>query len=908
MKQRLSIYILLAILSAASVNAFLIGGYSHKLLSLLLDRIKQDAFAQVQGKLNMFDRTLLALEGDMEKIGEQAMSGISASLTSPLIRTSLTPGELKHLALSQGVDDITLIASSGIIYNGSFEPDLKLNLQNISPTFTGFLKSVYGSGKIVHQRISISSLTGVIRKFIYFSPAGSDEIIQLSINIRPFISRRFGFQFEKYIFHDMFSEFLQSNHFVNDIDIFHLNNLGRWSIVHEGRQLDVPANLLAQLLDKTLVEITRDHDENGSRHSIVYRHLSQEGSSSKLTLTSLARIEFDFSLLDQFIQFALFSFIIGTLFVAALFFALFSKLINRKFIERIIKVEEGLSRIGEGDYSLRLAKEGNDEISSIVVRVNQMAEEIGRRNEDLLSSHRAIEVLRNHLSKILASLSCAVIAVDRECRITIANQAASRFFGLPPENAYGLQLWKALPLLAEYEGMISEPAGGFHVCSFLRRKLFPDQDRWFNLAFNPLSADDQGGFVMRIDEITELMHQTEQLQQAQKMEMIGILAGGMAHDFNNFLAVIVATSSLLQTMLDSSTPQDPQLLTRHLDSIKQAGMHATEIVNRLLTLSHKQTFALEPLSLTSLLIELKSIIESSFPKSIRILFNLPDAPAFIHGNATHLHQVLLNICLNSNHAMTIMRAPGEKLGGVLTLTLSRCDTKTALDADLTGQPFGSFWCIEVKDTGVGVSENNLRKLLTPFFTTKPKGTGTGLGLPVAYGLMEQHRGFLRFSSVLGQGTAVRIYLPCNDTELPPADAPSHETAEPSLPAGNHLVLVIDDDPLIRETVSLILTTYGYQVIEARNGQEGIDQFRLNHARLAAVVLDLIMPEMSGDIAFHQLRQISRTVPILVSSGFQMDPRVQELLKSGAAGFLGKPYDAARLVNLIQQISKPLSGL
>jgi len=897
----------LAILSAASVNAFLIGGYSHRLLSILLDRIKQDAFAQVQGKLNTFDRMMLALEGDMEKIGEQAMSGIAASLTSSLLRTSMTPGELKQLSVSHGVDDITLIASSGIIYNSSFEPDLKLNLQTISPTFMEFLKSIYGTGKIVHQRISISTLTGTIRKFIYFSPAGSDEIIQLSINIRPFITKRFGFQFENYIFQDMFTELLESNRFLKDIDIFHLNRRGRWSIVHEGRQLDVPADLLTQLLDKRLLEITRDHAENGNRHSVVYRRISQEGSSSKLTLTSLARIEFDFSLLDQFIPFALFAFTLGTLFVAALFFVFFSKLINRNFIERIIKVEEGLSRIGEGDYSVRLAIEGNDEISSIVTRVNQMAEEIGRRNEDLLSSHRSIEFLRNHLSKILASLSCAVIAVDRECRITIANQAAAGLFGLPQESAYGFSLWETLPLFAEYESLIREPSGAFKGCSFLRRKLFPDQDRWFNLAFNPLSEDDRGGFVMRVDEITELMLQTEQLQQAQKMEMIGILAGGMAHDFNNFLAVIVATSSLLQTMIDAAAPTAPSAMKRHLDSIKQAGMRATEIVNRLLTLSHKQKFVLEPLSLRTSLLELESLCKSSFPKCIRISFHLPDDPAFISGNATHLHQVLLNICLNSNHAMTLMRAEGERQGGEMTLTLFRCEPGTALDADLTGQPPGSFWCIEVKDTGVGIRENDLSKLLTPFYTTKPKGKGTGLGLPVAYGLVEQHRGFLRFSSTFGKGTTVRIYLPCSEAG-PPTGSPCADPANPSSATCNSTVLVVDDDPLIRETVSLILATYGYQVIEARNGREGIDQFRLNHNRLSAVILDLIMPEMSGDTAFYQMRTMSPAVPILVSSGFQMDPRVQELLRSGAAGFLGKPYDATRLADMIKQISRPLPGL
>lgn len=389
----------------------------------------------------------------------------------------------------------------------------------------------------------------------------------------------------------------------------------------------------------------------------------------------------------------------------------------------------------------------------------------------------------------------------------------------------------------------------------------------------------------------------EQLLQAQKMETIGTLAGGLAHDFNNVLGGIVSTLSILQFEVQNNRQINPEKLKKWLNIMDKAGQRAVEMVQQLLTLSRKQDTQFYPMDLKTTLWNVQNIIKNTFDKSINIHMQVPPEKAMAKADATHMEQALLNLCVNAGHAMTIMRSAQEPQGGTLTISLDQ----VRADADFCKiRPEAKqidYWRISVEDTGVGMTPQTIAKIFVPFFTTKEKGKGTGLGLSMVYNIVQQHSGFINIYSEEGQGTTFDVYIPVlHNGEI-------RETQEKcfELPQGKGIILVVDDEEIMRQAAGAILKKCGYEVLTASDGLQALQIFGKRYQEIACVLLDLVMPQKSGEQVYLEMKKIDSRVKVIMTSGFKQDERVTFALAQGVNAFIQKPYTLEKLSEVIKEV-------
>ncbi len=395
-----------------------------------------------------------------------------------------------------------------------------------------------------------------------------------------------------------------------------------------------------------------------------------------------------------------------------------------------------------------------------------------------------------------------------------------------------------------------------------------------------------------IRDITEQKKTEEQLLQAQKMETVGTLAGGLAHDFNNVLAGIIGTLSLIKNRLQRDGAIKTDKLENYLDIMQEAGDQASILVKQLLTLSRKQDLYFTPVDLNSTIKHVIEICKSSFDKSIILNPIYLNSTATVNADSTQLEQVLLNICVNSAHAMTIMKKENEKWGGKLTVSIESIEADKYFCNTFPESRTGKYWLLSVKDNGIGMDKKTLDRMFNPFFSTKDKGAGTGLGLSMVYNIIKQHSGFVDVYSGIGIGSTFNIYLPISEQKL---EIEKDKKKKIITPIGEGLILVVDDEKLLRKVVKDILEDCGYSVILAENGKIGVDLFRKRYKEIKAVILDMSMPEMSGEEAFIKMKEIDPDVRVLLASGFKQDDRVKKIISLGVNGFIQKPYTFDKLL-------------
>ena len=353
------------------------------------------------------------------------------------------------------------------------------------------------------------------------------------------------------------------------------------------------------------------------------------------------------------------------------------------------------------------------------------------------------------------------------------------------------------------------------------------------------------------------------------MEAVGTLAGGVAHDFNNLLMGIQGRTSL---MLLETDPVHPQF--EHLKEIEIYIQRATKLTKQLLGFARGGKYEVKPTNMNDL-IEKSSQMFGRTKKEITIHKKYHDQIWSVEIDRSQIDQVLLNIFVNAWQAMPA--------GGDLYI-----QTKNELlDEDVAGvysvRP-GKYVAISITDTGTGMDENTLKRIFDPFFTSKDKELGTGLGLASAYGIIQNHDGIILAESEKGQGATFRIYLPA--TEKPVID---ELQANQNILVGTETILLVDDEEMIIDVGAQILKKLGYEVLTARHGMEAIEVYQQNRQKVAMVILDLIMPEMGGGETYDRLKEIDPQVKVLLSSGYSLDGQATEILKRGCDGFIQKPF-------------------
>jgi PAS domain S-box-containing protein len=512
------------------------------------------------------------------------------------------------------------------------------------------------------------------------------------------------------------------------------------------------------------------------------------------------------------------------------------------------------------------------------------------------AAEREIARIRNYLNNIIESMPSMLVTLDTDCTVTQWNTAACRLTGITSQEAIGRKIYDIAPFFCKYTQQVDETNRSQNTVTLHREQVHQDAEHLYNLTFFPLIANGTAGVAIRLDDITELEHKEQQLRQAQKMESIGTLAGGLAHDFNNVLAGILGNLSLLQYKLNDQQILSVADITEYLSRMENAGQRAVDMVRQLLTLSRKQQADLVPVDLNLSLKHVRKIGENTFDKSVKVVEHPAAEPAYVLADTTEMEQVLLNLCINAVHAMTIMREDAS-WGGTLTVGIDKITVDPVFQKKHPEAIGNAYWRISVSDTGVGMDTKTAAKIFDPFFTTKEQGKGTGLGLAMVYNIVRQQLGFIDVYSEPGLGATFNVYLPVLVRQ------------GESLAAGQSLdivrgagvILVVDDDELVRSMAADVLLAVGYSVLTATNGQEGVEIYRQHQAEIRAVLLDMAMPVMSGREAFIELQKINPAVKVLLASGFRKDNRVEEILRLGVKDFLQKPYTITSLAFAIKKV-------
>jgi len=390
----------------------------------------------------------------------------------------------------------------------------------------------------------------------------------------------------------------------------------------------------------------------------------------------------------------------------------------------------------------------------------------------------------------------------------------------------------------------------------------------------------------------ELIESQNKLLQAQKMEAIGTLAAGFAHDFNNILAGITGSLDIIQYQLNTDRPPDKDELKDFIDTALKSSARGKDITRQLMTLSKKSEPQTSIIEITSALNNIYTICRNSFPKSVDLDFSIPHEPIYMYGDLSQLEQILLNLCLNASHAMTIMRSEDSQQGGTLTLFTEKFVSDNNF---INKYPEASadtvYLKISIKDTGVGIDDNVIKHIFEPFYTTKKDHAGTGLGLSMVYGILKQHRGFIDIFSQLKRGSIFSIFLPLIEDSDPPVSKSSNKKM---IIPGEGLILLVDDEEAVLKISERILNLCGYHVITAGNGFEALDLYEENHMKIKAVVLDSSMPSMSGIEVYRKMKQINPDVKVLLISGFIENQIMNMAKEKGITHFLSKPFSAAEL--------------
>jgi two-component system, cell cycle sensor histidine kinase and response regulator CckA len=414
------------------------------------------------------------------------------------------------------------------------------------------------------------------------------------------------------------------------------------------------------------------------------------------------------------------------------------------------------------------------------------------------------------------------------------------------------------------------------------------QPLWVSTYLYPVR--DSVGIVREVvvvqEDVTERKRVEDALRHTQKMESLGLLAGGIAHDFNNILTTILANASLALQL--SPTERGPRT-TALLQDVVRGGLRAADLAGQLLTYAGKGQTLFAPLHLNDVVSETADLLRASVGKKVTLGFDLDPALPPVQGDRSQLQQLVMNLVLNG------VEAHGAETGSVLVRTAHVHSSAADLrQRSGTGVLPDALVQLEVIDTGSGMSVATQTRIFDPFFTTK--FTGRGLGLAAVQGIVRSHGGVLELQSGVGQGSTFRVLLPA----LPPVTLGMPLVVDPGDLSGSGLVLLVDDEAPVRAAAAQTLEQYGYKVVEARNGAEGLHQLTNTVDGFCLVILDMTMPVMDGEQVVAELRRRGSQVPILAVSGYGETVAVQRLVGRGVAGFLRKPFTAEGLATAVKE--------
>lgn len=503
----------------------------------------------------------------------------------------------------------------------------------------------------------------------------------------------------------------------------------------------------------------------------------------------------------------------------------------------------------------------------------------------LLSRQRAVEESESRYKLLVENQTDMVVKVGLDGRFRFVSPSYCTTFGKTEEELLGEEF---MPLVHAEDRESTEAALASlhrppHSCYIEQRAMTATGWRW--LAWADTAVLDERGEVVGIigvgRDITQRKNLEDQLRQSQKLQAIGQLAGGVAHDFNN---VIQAILGYLEFAI-SGVPSDSEVVG-DLRQVEKAALRAADLTRQLLAFSRRQVLQPADVDLNAVITDTLGLLQRVIPENIDLSFHPGTGSRTVHADPGQIQQILMNLCLNSRDAM------GS--GGTLSIETGLLEVDPAQES--AEEPAGRWVFLDVVDTGIGIDEKDLDRIFEPFFTTKDVGRGTGLGLATVYGIVEQHGGHVHVESQPGQGTRFRVLLP----RIAGA-APSCGSSRRAAPrGGSETILLAEDEPMVRDVAMNILERAGYRVVSAVDGKDALAKFEENRESIDLVLLDLIMPKLNGRETSEAIHERDPGIPVVFTSGYIGDtlPEGSELAEGQEV--LPKPYSRAELLLRVRQ--------
>jgi PAS domain S-box-containing protein len=550
------------------------------------------------------------------------------------------------------------------------------------------------------------------------------------------------------------------------------------------------------------------------------------------------------------------------------------------FLSGSIGEERAIASVRAGAYDYVL----KDNLARLVVSIRRALDDFAQRRHRKNDERRLLE-----LAGIIERATEAIVVSDMSGRITLWNEGAVRLYGIRATDAVGRTAEEIL-LPNELAHVRAARDATFETGEWQQELNITTQDGR-NIIINfraTLVRDDAGRPSARLSiaaDITEKKKLEEQFLRAQRLESLGLLAAGIAHDLNNVLAPMLMAAPLLRQRITSS--EDLYVL----NIIEKSAERGSALVRQIFGFAHGASGSFRLTQVKHLLRDVREVIQASFPKSIVLDEGSIGELWPIQANPTQIHQILLNLAVNARDAML-------PRGGTLHLHAENLRL-TERDAQaIEGAQPGAFLVLEVGDTGTGMTPEVLARIWEPFFTTKAEGKGTGLGLATVRGIAAAHGGFVTVETRLGQGTTFRVFLPADQTGLSEEDAGTR----PTIPRGkNELILVVDDEADVRHVAAAILTRHGYRVLTCSDGVEAITLFRRRSAEIHVVISDLNMPNLDGAALAPLLRRVRPDVKILTITGLGSTDRSHTPESMAFTAKVSKPFTVEALLTALHRI-------
>lgn len=514
-----------------------------------------------------------------------------------------------------------------------------------------------------------------------------------------------------------------------------------------------------------------------------------------------------------------------------------------------------------------------------------------RKAEEALSNSQRI------LTDIINFLPDATFAIDLQGRVIFWNRVAEEYTGVAATDMIGKGDYEyAIPFYGERRPILIDhvlhpseeierrypfvtKSGETVIGEGYTRSVKRGESYMLGIAA-PLydSSGNINGAIESVRDISDRKKLEEQLRQSQKMEAIGILAGGVAHDFNNIVQAILGNAYLLKRR-NCDDPEDQMFL----DEIVGLSNRAADLTKGLLAFSRKQFISPQAVDLNGIVRGAIKMLARLIGEDIELQTSLAEGPLMVNADAGQIHQVLLNLSTNARDAMP--------QGGVLNIA-TKLEERFGDDSGGAGQTYAIF---SVSDTGTGIGEKDLVHVFEPFYTTKEVGKGTGLGLAVVYGIVKQHKGEVEVDTVVGKGTTIRVLLPISEKD----SVAVPETAPDPVAGGSETILLVEDDAGVRRSTRRLLESAGYQVLDAEDGTAGIEQYQTHKTSTSLVLIDIIMPGMNGKEVYEQLLQINPAVRAIFISGYPED--VLSKKNIDAIEYITKPIMPEELLLKIRRV-------